>query len=479
MVLLDFYDYLKLIIQYQSLNEQAFRKIVKKYDKIFHTDLQTRWMKYLSNFSFSNTSVTEQWQSKIEDTYANLFSKGDRKIAVEQLRSLRQKQDYSFNTMRFGILYGAGIPLAIEAVCYYKGDEQHQYLLQLWGGFLLLILSFVLFSLDCYYWEKTRVNYILIFEFNQRETLNWRQHMEIYSLLFFIYALFFWLCMRDFFSRIYELFSGSLFRGGRRDLHFSSCPLPGFFFSLTKWHWNEPYLCNSSHSPLLGFFTAFPAILRTFQCFRRYADSLQMFPHLVNALKYMFTACTQMLLSLWRRNAGLKYQICYTVVAAINSLFSYTWDITMDWSLFIRKNHRWEFRKHRLLKNIWPYVLAMIINFVIRNYFIFYSIFPNHIQHSSGLSFFFTLAEVFRRCMWNVLRVENEEIYNRENLRAARELKLDFIKSPADRFPQPGIRRRETQTSDGDDDDSMDEQSVDHTEMNESYDPRAEMRLEH
>ncbi|WBW74913.1 SPX/EXS domain protein [Schizosaccharomyces osmophilus] len=517
-VMMEFYDYLKLILQYQSLNEQAFRKIIKKYDKIFHTQLQTRWMNYLSNFSFTNTAITGQWQTRIEDAFANVFTKGDRKLALEQLRSLRHKQDYSFNTMRFGLLYGAGIPLAIEGICYYNGDEQHRYLLQVWGGFLLLILVFVLFSLDCYYWEKTRVNYILIFEFNQRETLNWRQHMEIYSLMFFIFSLFFWLCMRDFFpgftnyfpalflgvagvicifprflpywrSRKYFLLQLiRVFLSGFSSVHFqdfffadqmvSLIYVAGnvsLFFCLYSRHWNEPHLCNSSNSPLLGFFTTLPAILRIFQCFRRYADSLQMFPHLVNALKYMFTVCTQMLLSLYRRKVGLKYRICYTIFAGINAMFSYTWDITMDWSLFIRKDDRWEFRKHRLLKRIWPYALAMIFNFVIRIAFIFYTIFPNHIQHSSGISFFITLSELFRRCLWNVLRVENEEIYNRENLRAARELKIDFIRSPADRFPQP-VSGRETQASD--DDDSGDEPIDAHTNMDMSYDPRSEMGLE-
>lgn len=358
--------------------------------------------------------------------------------------------------MRFGLLFGAGLPLAIEAACYYNATEQSSYLLQIWGGFFLVIFAFVLFDLDCYVWEKTRVNYMLIFEFNQRKSLNWRQHLEIVGAVFFIFSLFFFLCMRNFFPgfTIYfpALFLGvvgtfliapvivpywrmrryliiqliRVFLSGLSTVHFQdfffadqmvsltyACGNISLFFCLYKRLWRQPQLCNSSHSPLLGFFTTLPGILRVFQCFRRYSDSLKSFPHLVNALKYIFNILAQMFLSLWRIHPGLKYRVLYTIFAGVNSLFSYTWDILMDWNLLVRKDGRWQFREHRILKQLWPYIIAMILNFIVRSSFIFYCIFPNHIQHSSGISFFVTLAEIMRRCMWNILRVEHEEIYNR------------------------------------------------------------------
>jgi hypothetical protein len=104
------------------------------------------------------------------------------------------------------------------------------------------------------------------------------------------------------------------------------------FFCLYSRHWNEPAMCNSSHSRLLGFFTTLPGIWRALQCLRRYYDTRDVFPHLVNCGKYGFTILSGMALSLFRIERTTEMMALFIVFASINSIYCSIWDVIMDWS---------------------------------------------------------------------------------------------------------------------------------------------------
>jgi hypothetical protein len=72
------------------------------------------------------------------------------------------------------------------------------------------------------------------------------------------------------------------------------------FFCLYSMSSDNPNSCRSSHSRLQGFFSALPAIWRIFQCLRRYYDTRNAFPHLVNCGKYTFTVLYYMALSMYQ-----------------------------------------------------------------------------------------------------------------------------------------------------------------------------------
>ncbi len=93
------------------------------------------------------------------------------------------------------------------------------------------------------------------------------------------------------------------------------------FFCLYAQAWGDPEKCNSSNSRLLGFFSAVPAIWRALQCLRRYHDTRNVFPHLVNCGKYAMTIVTAVCLSLYRiddRKIALSFYIAF---AAINAVY--------------------------------------------------------------------------------------------------------------------------------------------------------------
>lgn len=168
-------------------------------------------------------------------------------------------------------------------------------------------------------------------------------------------------------------------------------------------------MCNSSHSRLMGFFTALPGIWRLLQCIRRYHDSRAWFPHLANGGKYACTILHYVTLSLWRIDTRTSTKAAFIICASINSIYTTVWDIAMDWSLGN------PYAKHPLLReNLgfkklpWAYYFAIVIDPLIRCDWFFYFVFANRIQHSALLSFCLALAEVFRRFIWCFFRMENE-----------------------------------------------------------------------
>ena len=93
------------------------------------------------------------------------------------------------------------------------------------------------------------------------------------------------------------------------------------FLCLYSRSWRDPPLCNSSHSRLLGFFTTLPGIWRGIQCIRRYYDTRNVFPHLVNGGKYTFTILYYMTLSLYRVHKSPQLRALFIACASVNAIY--------------------------------------------------------------------------------------------------------------------------------------------------------------
>ena len=105
------------------------------------------------------------------------------------------------------------------------------------------------------------------------------------------------------------------------------------FFCLYAQRWDNPGQCNSTHSRLLGFFSTVPGIWRTLQCLRRYYDTRNAFPHLVNCGKYTFTILFYMTLSLYRVDRTYGLRALFITCATINSIYCCKWDPEFSWTL--------------------------------------------------------------------------------------------------------------------------------------------------
>lgn len=390
--LTEFYRGLELLKGYALLNRTAFRKITKKADKTipWTDDKGAPGREYMIErvnlAKFVTGDEIDMLMQTTEDYYARYFERGNRKMAISKLRSKHYKTlDYHPAFFRAGLFGAAGLVLSILAVI--KGAKinfspnqelavEAGYLLQIYGGYFLLLLATILFCLGCREFARYKVNYQFVLELNTRHSLNWRQLCEIPALFFFLLGLvmylnfswvggqvmfFYWPVIlvglaliillapvpeyywktrywtaeafwRLLFSGIYPVEFKDLFLG---DMMCSQTYAFGnivLYFCLYARYWDDPPQCNSGNSMLFGFFTTLPAIFRLAQCLRRYGDTWAAFPHLANAGKYSFTILTGMTLSLFRLDQSYERLGAYIAMAAINGVYCSIWDVIMDFS---------------------------------------------------------------------------------------------------------------------------------------------------
>lgn len=228
------------------------------------------------------------------------------------------------------------------------------------------------------------------------------------------------------------------------------------FFCLYARHWEGTDVCKSSHSRLLGFLSCLPGIWRALQCIRRYHDTRNMFPHLVNCGKYSWTILYYLSLSVYRIDKTVHLRAFFIVCATINAVYCSkssctffflqmqeltfsllgVWDIVMDWSLVAPYSNNPYLRDRLGYKSKWIYYAAMIIDPILRFNWIFYAIYANDIQHSAAISFFVSLSEILRRAIWTVFRVENEHCTNVGRFRASRDVPLPYEVESTDVSPE-------------------------------------------
>jgi len=164
------------------------------------------------------------------------------------------------------------------------------------------------------------------------------------------------------------------------------------------------------------------------QCLHKYYQTRLPFPHLVNAGKYMSSMLavaigTVRILTHDHHDDENIWDTVFVFVflsRVINIVYSYMWDIIMDWGLWSReKGLKWPLlRRELLLGSAWMYYFIMIAD-------LFGRLLPliNLFQHRNLLvTELFVFFEICRRIVWGYFRVELEALMNWENYRT-----MDFV----------------------------------------------------
>eukprot|EP01086_Lenisia_limosa_P012933 TRINITY_DN41626_c0_g1_i1.p1 TRINITY_DN41626_c0_g1~~TRINITY_DN41626_c0_g1_i1.p1 ORF type:complete len:209 (-),score=0.39 TRINITY_DN41626_c0_g1_i1:174-800(-) len=195
---------------------------------------------------------------------------------------------------------------------------------------------------------------------------------------------------------------------------------------------------------------------RFLQCGRRWKDTGNAFPHLVNAGKYSTSLFMILFATLhyYEESTGFTtLWFLWLLSALVKTGYSLWWDYVLDWGLFSqppandslsspyngsgtlqRPRPRYPFLRAELMYS-WPgwYYTAMFMNLILRCLWVV----PVFIKHPFALSTPAVIAvyatlELLRRGLWNFFRLENEQINNTEGYRAVRDVPLPFVCSTID-----------------------------------------------
>ncbi|KAI8333093.1 EXS family-domain-containing protein [Chlamydoabsidia padenii] len=189
---------------------------------------------------------------------------------------------------------------------------------------------------------------------------------------------------------------------------------------------------------LVPIIISIPCLIRLRQCVSQSITSQDdTRRHLMNGLKYAtslpviilsgvqkkanhYITETGSIPSTWWINEANLFRL-WMIVAFINSMYSFWWDVSMDWN-FIQVSYESptklcqrptliiRFRRHLHFPSSTIYFLAMVVNFILR---VTWGLkFSSHIyiQKINGNVFVMELLEMVRRWIWVVIRMENEWI---------------------------------------------------------------------
>lgn len=490
--LLEHYRALTLLKLFRVLNRTALRKITKKFDKAAGASLNEAFMAEVDRTYFQTSDLVDKLIRQVEEMYVAFFDAEltDRKQLLEKLKSIaytmnnaemRQPTFYR-STLAVGAALGFGLPLFVLGVYWGLSHTllgelpEGRMMLQIWGGFFLLVLICLLFGVNLMVFDHFKINYKFIFEFDLALALNYRQFLVMPAVGFAVLLLLVWFSFHDFWRlrfpgrnwpwlyfgalmaallwpgpqmfgllrrwlrvALWRLLLSGFYPVEFRDfflgdilclLTFTMGNLP-FFFCLYAHHWRGVIgpgtnLCGSNKSRAMGFFAALPSVWRFLQCLRRYADTGDGFPHLANMGKFGVQAIYFMLLSIYRIDSSTANRVLFIVFAAFNTVYLATWDIVMDWSLLQSGLRHYLLRDDLVYRDPRYYYVGMGLNVLLRFQWVFYACFTRQIQQLAVTSFFVAVAEVVRRFIWVFFRMENEHSTNMTLFRASRDSPLPY-----------------------------------------------------
>lgn len=484
----EFYLSLILLQNYQNLNFTGFRKILKKHDKLLGTDAGARWrQQWVEIAPFYINKDIDKLIHDTENIVTRHLEGGDRQKAMKRLRvpPLNDQQS-PWVTFKVGLFSGAFVVLVcavIISAIFTNTPDNWRIAVRLYRGSLLVILFLFLIGINVYGWRTSGVNHVLIFELDPRNHLSEQHLMEIAAISSVMWALsvLAFLFSKDLSIPAYVnplmlvgILLAFLFNPTRTLRHharFWLLRVLGRIIAAPFFHvgFADFWLADQLNSlvPVLVDFQYFicfyvtdvnwevntdsnkcvddiglisrpivaclPAWFRFAQCLRRYRDTKEAFPHLANAGKYSTTFFNVAFSSLYvytKDDYGPASQNPYfylwIVFGFISSIYTYYWDVRLDWGLLESCCGENRFLREEIVYSS-PnyYYFAIVEDLILRfGWTLSVSLTEMGLIHADIMSSVLAPLEVIRRFVWNFFRLENEHLNNCGKFRAVRDISV-------------------------------------------------------
>jgi len=102
---------------------------------------------------------------------------------------------------------------------------------------------------------------------------------------------------------------------------------------------------------------------------RRYHDT-RLKAHLINGGKYLSNILIQLAGVFKTKMAGDTTLLVFIIISIFSTLYSYSWDLYMDWGLLRSREKGKMFLRPKLFYPTWFYYYAIISNFIMRMFWI-------------------------------------------------------------------------------------------------------------
>ncbi|XP_022523123.2 xenotropic and polytropic retrovirus receptor 1 homolog [Astyanax mexicanus] len=511
----DVYLSLVFLQSYQEINYKALHKIMKKYDAKFECEHGLQWKTERLDASVLHTERNHCGQMMFRlETFMLQLEGGNKQKSMRRLKvppRVKEQTAWQWITFRIGVT--SGLVIALLALIVFKVRSESQMeplvpLLQLYRGSFLLVEFLYLLGLSIWFWRRSGINHVLIFELDPRRHLSHQHVLEVAGFLAVCWCASMLACLHPSLlsvpQQLHPLFLHSLLlllllnptptchsRSCRwllavmwkvltapfRPVGFAECWLADqlnslsplllslwdmlcFYTSQINWQdlqagyflYRENLDWERQSKVVTCLIQCFPPWLRFTQCLRQYWDSNNTL-HLLNAGKYSTVLLMVTFASLYnaaRARAAQAvelsvYLYLWAMATCMSVLVTVSWDLRMDWGL-LQGNGL--LKEELLFSREVYYYAAMLADVLLRISWAINILLAQMKDSAAAASASAVLAplEVLRRSLWNLFRLENEQLKNCERCRAVRD--FDFPVNLPEQFLQEKLMDQDEKQND-------------------------------
>ncbi|KAJ0754392.1 putative SPX domain-containing protein [Helianthus annuus] len=487
---IEFHEKLRFLKNYAFLNQLAFSKIMKKYDKITSRNASGAYMKMVEESYLSQSDEVSKLIERVEAVFIKHFCNGNRHQGMDTLRP-KAKRDKHRITFFVGCFFGLSLALTVAIIVsvhardLLKSQGRTQYMntiFPLYSMFGFLVLHILMYGGNVYFWARYRVNYSFIFGFKPStelgfkevlllgfglsvltlaavlsnlqmeldpQTKSYKTFTELLPLALVIVVILITICPFDIFYRANRFFLlVCLWHCICAPLY--AVTLPDFFladqftsqvqllrnlqFYVCYYGWGDfkhrnAETCNNStvYDVLFIVIAVIPYWIRLLQCIRRWNDGRDS-TQALNGLKYFSTIVALVTRTIYSQKGGIAFKVISASTSGFATIFSTYWDLVMDWGLLSRNSENPWLRDKLILPSRSIYFIAMVLNVILRLAWMQTVMDFRELPflHKNALTAIFASLEIIRRGIWNFFRLENEHLNNVGKFRAVKSVPLPF-----------------------------------------------------